>query len=60
MSRVATLIFNDGKKFNLIENGADLGTEVYERAMQWLSDRWPPEIEWPSDINRPQPAEAAA
>lgn len=59
-SRVATIVFNDGKKLDLIESGKDLGTKSHERAMQWFSDNWPPEAIWPDDVPRPAPAESAA
>ena len=60
MARISTLIFNDGKKFDLLERGKDLGTKTHEKAMQWFSDRWPDGTDWPADVVRPAPAEAAA
>lgn len=60
MSRVSTLVFNDGKKLDLIDGGSDLATKNLERAMQWFSDRWPAGTEWPADVARPAPAESAA
>lgn len=60
MARVSTLVFNEGKKLGLIEGGSDLTTKNLERAMQWFSDRWPEGANWPADIARPVPAEAAA
>lgn len=60
MARVSTLIFNDGKKLDLLEQGKDLATKNHERAMQWFSDRWPDGAEWPLEIARPTPAEEAA
>lgn len=60
LARLATLIFNDGKKFDLIEAGKDLGTKSHDKAMQWFSDRWPADLDWPADVTRPAPAEIAA
>lgn len=57
-SRVSTLIFNDGKKLGLIEDGKDLATKNHERAMQWFSDRWPEGAAWPDEVVRPTPAAA--
>jgi len=54
-ARIATIIFNDGKKFDLIEGGADLGTRVYEKAMLWFSANWPEGVAWPKGIKRPTP-----
>lgn len=60
LARLATLIFNDGKKFDLIEAGKDLGTKSHDKAMQWFSDRWPDDADWPEGVTRPTRAEAAA
>lgn len=54
-SRVSTLVFNDGKKLNAIEEGADLQTASFERAMAWFSDNWPAQkADWPAEVARPQ------
>ena len=34
-----------------------LGT--YERVVQWFSDYWPDDLEWPADIPRPAPRAGA-
>ncbi|MBI4921885.1 MAG: hypothetical protein HY834_09060 [Devosia nanyangense] len=52
-SRIATIIFNDGKKFDLIAGGADLGTRPFERAMAWFAANWPAGVAWPVGIERP-------
>lgn len=52
-SRVATVIFNDGKKFGLIEAGGDVGTKVFERALRWFADNWPADTAWPEGVDRP-------
>ncbi len=53
-------LFGDSKKLGAIENGADIQVTRYERAVQWLSDNWPPNAVWPADVPRPAPAEGAA
>ncbi|MXY66978.1 MAG: hypothetical protein F4Y47_00255 [Acidobacteriia bacterium] len=30
------------------------------RLLQWLSDHWPPHLEWPPDVPRPEPQPAPA
>lgn len=40
-ARVATLVFNYGKKLDLIADGADLATRTFERAMTWFDANWP-------------------
>lgn len=52
-SRVSTIVFNDGKKIDLIEAGADLSTGRFEMAMAWFSANWPADTAWPNDIPRP-------
>ncbi|MFG1262341.1 hypothetical protein [Xanthobacter aminoxidans] len=52
-SRVATLLFNDGKKLALLRAGGDLVTGSYERALCWLSENWPEDAPWPSEVRRP-------
>lgn len=52
-SRVATLIFNDGKKLDLVAQGSDLNTRSFEKAMAWFSENWPEGIAWPAGVERP-------
>ena len=64
LSRVSTLIFNDGKRLAAIREGGDLYTGRFEQAMRWFSDRWPEGDEtWPLGVARPArtsaPAEAS-
>jgi hypothetical protein len=61
LSGISTKIFNDGKTLDRIANGGDLVTGNYERALQWFSDNWPDELDWPASIARPSasPKEAA-
>lgn len=54
VSRVSTLVFNDGKKLDAIENGSDLATGRFEAAMQWFSENWPEGADWPRGVPRPQ------
>lgn len=58
MSRVSTLVFNEGKKLDAIERlGVDLSTGRFEAAMRWFSDNWPDGAAWPAAIARPQKIE---
>ena len=58
-SRVATIIFNDGKKLDLIAGGADLTTRSFENAVLWFSANWPADLAWPEGVERPRAAAAA-
>lgn len=58
-SRVSTLVFNDGKKLNLIREGRDIYTGSFEHALAWFSEHWPEGDEsWPLGV--PRPAKQAA
>lgn len=58
-ARVSTLVFNDGKKIDLIANGADLSTGKFESAMSWFSANWPADVDWPTGIPRPSASASA-
>ena len=53
LSRVSTVVFNDGKKLDAITRGADLQTGKFEQAMAWFSTNWPSGAKWPGGISRP-------
>lgn len=59
-ARLATLIANDGKFFDRVENGGGFTIRTYERALQWFSDHWPTEKPWPTEVPRPAKAVEAA
>jgi hypothetical protein len=46
--------FGKGDFFkNLMRPGADCRTRTAVRLLQWFTDNWPDDLEWPSDIPRP-------
>lgn len=49
----------DGNFFARFERGADCSTQRAKRVAQWFSDNWPPDLEWPRDIPRPNTRVAA-
>lgn len=59
-SRVSTLVFNDGKVFDRLSVGKDMTTGRFETAVRWFSANWPEGADWPDEIERPVPSEAAA
>lgn len=53
MSTISTYAANDGKFLGSIERGAECTIRRASRVLQWFSDNWPGDLEWPSDIPRP-------
>lgn len=52
---VSSRVFNDSKKLAAIrDSGADLTLERFNSAIRWFSDNWPADLDWPSDVVRPQ------
>jgi hypothetical protein len=58
LTTVSSRAFDDGKKLNAIEGGADIQVRRLDRALHWFSDNWP-DGPWPSDVPRPEPVESA-
>jgi hypothetical protein len=59
-ARASTLIFNGGGRIKQLRDGRDIGVLTSLSALRWLSDNWPEEAEWPSDIPRPYSISKAA
>lgn len=57
LSRVSTLIFNDGKRLTAIREGKDLYTGRFEQALAFFSEHWPIGRAWPNGIERPRAME---
>ncbi|MGO4337816.1 hypothetical protein AB4037_23145 [Labrys sp. KB_33_2] len=55
---LSSRIFNHGARLEQVRNGADIGGRRIDFALQWFSDRWPSNIEWPSEIARPEPVKS--
>ncbi len=52
--------FGKGDYFDRLMRGSHPRTDTYERALQWFSDHWPEDLEWPRDIQRPVQKKGAA
>lgn len=53
---LSTRVMKDGKRLEAIRAGKDIGTRRLAEAIQWFSDNWPEDAEWPCSIVRPAPA----
>lgn len=51
---VSSRLFNDGKRIASIRRGSDVGVRRLLVALEWLSDHWPDDAEWPELVPRPQ------
>lgn len=47
-------VFSDGKRIAALRSGSDIGVRRLSRAIEWLSDNWPPNASWPEDVYRPK------
>lgn len=59
-STISSRLFDDGKRLRMLRDGRDVGIRKVQVAVAWLSDNWPADHPWPSDIPRPQPVRAAS
>ena len=41
---------------NRLRRGHTITLRRVARVLQWFSDHWPADLEWPSDIPRPMPS----
>lgn len=57
--RVSTIVLNRGARLDEIAGGGDIGTKVFEKAMQWFDENWPSGTPWPAGVDRPLPQQAA-
>lgn len=53
LSTVSTYAANDGKWLAGLKGKASCTLRKADAVMEWFSDHWPAELEWPRDIPRP-------
>ena len=53
LSTVSTYAATDGKFFPELKKGAGCTLRRAARVLDWFSDNWPADLEWPHDIPRP-------
>lgn len=57
---VSMRIFGKGDFFSKLMGGSDCRTRTARRAIDWFSDNWPADLEWPAGIERPDQTKGAA
>lgn len=60
LSTVATYAATDGKFFKGLEDGASCTLRRAATVLQWFSDNWPADLEWPRQIPRPSKSKKEA
>lgn len=60
MSTVSTYSANDGKWICGLKSGASCTLRKAGIVLQWFSDNWPDDLEWPQGIERPSKKRSAA
>ena len=59
MTTVGRLAMGHGHSFRRLAAGR-VTIRRAERALQWFSEHWPPDLAWPEDISRPAPNQPPA
>lgn len=57
VSRVSFLVRGDGGFFQRLTKGAGCTVKTSALVVQWFSDSWPADLEWPAHIQRPKPTD---
>ena len=60
LSTISTYAAGAGDFCARLERGHDLTTRRAMRVIQWHSDHWPDDVDWPGDIPRPPRQREAA
>jgi hypothetical protein len=53
LSRISTVVFNDGKVIARLKSGADITVGRLEGAIKWFDAHWPDDLPWPEGLARP-------
>lgn len=58
--RVSFLARGDGMFFKRLAEGSSCTLRTATRVIQWFSDNWPSDLEWPRSIPRPEKSKKEA
>lgn len=56
LSTISRLATGSGETVSRLERGCAITTRRAARAIQWFSDHWPEDLDWPTDTPRPKPS----
>jgi hypothetical protein len=60
LSTVATYAIQNSRFFDRLEQGGSCTFKTAGRMVNWFSDNWPADLEWPRGIARPAATQVAA
>tara|TARA_R110002124_G_scaffold122845_8_gene281494 strand:- start:117 stop:416 length:300 start_codon:yes stop_codon:yes gene_type:complete len=50
---ISQKIVGHARLFSRLNSGSGCNAHTYQNAMNWFSEHWPADLEWPADIPRP-------
>ena len=59
LSTVSRHASGSGDTLKHLQTGSTITTRRYGQVLQWFSDHWPEDLDWPDDVPRP-PANASS
>ena len=59
-SRLGQLAAGNPIFYARLRAGSSCTIKLYTRVLEWFSNHWPPGLEWPPDVPRPEPAPASS
>lgn len=54
LSTISTYAANDGKFFASLASGSSCTIDRAHKIFRWFDKNWPEDLDWPSDIPRPE------
>jgi hypothetical protein len=60
LSTIASYSVKDGKFFDRLNNGGSCTLRTADNLIQWFSENWPEDLEWPADTPRPKTSKEEA
>ena len=56
---ISNLCVGHARLFSRLRNGHGCTVRTADQALQWFSDNWPSDLEWPRSVPRPPKSSAA-
>ena len=59
-STVSWRAFGDSKRIRALEDGKTITIRRAEAVIGWFAEHWPPGVDWPAGLDRPEKSRSAA